>query len=124
VRVTSRADFVARTTGMLAALDSVLAFTITVTDVAVRGDSAEVAYREHIDARVRPPQAGAAAVRDSSTSWWRDRWVRTPAGWRAVRFERVPPPNPGTNPGTGRRPPPTPSSASAGRAPATRRPAS
>lgn len=88
-RVTSRAQFVAGFAGMFPALDSLATFDIAVREVALRGDSAEVHYREVMDARWRPRTAGGAPVRDSSTTWWRDRWVRTPAGWRAVRFEEV-----------------------------------
>ena len=93
VRVTPRAAFVARLERMDEDVDSVVAFTIDVSDVTVRGDSAEVAYREHLDAFFSGGAPGAAArARSSSTSWWRDRWVRTPEGWRVVRFEQVRPP--------------------------------
>jgi hypothetical protein len=89
VRTSSRAQFVAGVSGMAAALDSLAAFDIDVTGIDVRGDSAEVRYRERMDARWKAREPGGAPVRQTSTSWWRDRWVRTPAGWRAVRFEEV-----------------------------------
>lgn len=91
-RVTPRAQFVAAMTAFPAAIDSLYAFSIAVTDVQVRGDSATVRYRERMDARYRPPQPGAPTVRDSSTSYWADRWVRTRAGWRVLRYEEVPAP--------------------------------
>lgn len=92
VRVTPRDRFVAGFATFPQAVDSLVAFTIDVTDVQVRGDSAEVRYREHLDAFWKPRAAGGTPMRDSSTSWWADRWVRTPAGWRAVRFVEVAPP--------------------------------
>lgn len=91
-RVASRANFVASLGAAMSAIDSVLEFTIDVRDVELRGDSSIARYRERVDLRFKPPQPGAAAPRDSSTSWWADRWVRTPAGWRAVRFVEVPAP--------------------------------
>lgn len=92
VRVGTRDEFAGMLRGAVAAIDSVLEFTIDVRDVELRGDSAVVRYRERMDLRLRPPRPGVAAPRDSSTSWWADRWVRTPAGWRVARFVEVPPP--------------------------------
>jgi len=88
MRTTPRERFVAGIERVATSLDTLRAFAIDVTDVTIEGDSATVRYREHFDAVFRPP-AGGAAARDSSTSYWRDRWMRTPDGWRALRFERV-----------------------------------
>ena len=89
MRTTTRERFTAGIERLATTLDTLRAFTIDVSDVTIDGDSATVSYREHFDAVFRPPAGGGAAQRDSSTSYWRDRWIRTPDGWRALRFERV-----------------------------------
>lgn len=91
-RVSSRADFISSITRSVAALDSVGEFTIDVTRVETAGDSAVVRYREKMVLFQRAPQAGAPPNRYADESWWADRWVRTPEGWRVVRFVEVPRP--------------------------------
>jgi hypothetical protein len=89
MRTTPRDRFVAGISRVATSLDTLRAFAIDVTDVTIDGDSATVSYREHFDAVFRPPPSGGPARRDSSTSYWRDRWMRTADGWRALRFEQT-----------------------------------